>query len=164
MRTGGVGMSATDPGPVPDDTPDVPPLTLRARIANALERHVDPSGATESFDEMVDAIHAEVSAGADYSDRLENTEMRAAQALAYLLDLPEQDRLNRLGQLIDSARNGSRCWEMNHRGQIEQHDHTRQQNQRYWAALTEIGKLTAPLDNPLAERVSTLAAEALVPE
>jgi hypothetical protein len=159
-----------DPGPVPDDQPEVPPLTLKARIANAVDRWVDTNttdNPADTLDDLIDIVHAEVSAGADYSDRLENTEMSPAQALAYILDLPEWARLNRLRSLLSQASRGTRCQSLMHE-QIEAELTSANQAQgRYRAALERIARLTSTTDQP--ERagddvLGQIAAEALVPK
>jgi hypothetical protein len=157
-----------DPGPVPDDQPEIPPLTLRDRIENAVERHISIDGErldfTSTAQMLIDDVYATVAAGADWSDRTENAEMTPAQALAYLLDLPEWARLDRLASLLDAARDSRRCRDRMH-DQIEAELASANQAQgRYRQALMAIGKLTAPLDTPLAEQIATLATEALVPE
>jgi hypothetical protein len=68
-----------DPGPEPDDAPDAPPLTLRDRIANVIEHanisYAGQDGDQAEFDQLVDAVHTAVGAGADWTPRTEGTAM-----------------------------------------------------------------------------------------
>lgn len=150
-----------DPGPVPE-TPDIPPLDLRARIANAIEQTtVRPSlVVSDEFEATVAAVHAAVSAGADWTPRDPATEMTAAQALAYLLDLPEWARLERLGHLLDRSRQAADCYEQDHVGRYAELVAIRVQRDRYHYALTQIGRLKGA--DTSGDVVMQIITEALV--
>lgn len=161
-----------DPGPEPDGAPVVPPLTLRARIANVVDRHFTDKFDNDGYDdsdqnqrELVDAMHAEVGAGADWTPRVEGTAMSPAQALAFLLDLPEWSRISRLGQLLDQAELGSICYLADHSGAAEQLAALQISTQRYHDALLRIARLTSTVDQPeSAEQnvIGQIASAALV--
>jgi len=161
-----------DPGPVPDDQPDIPPLNLKSRIDNAIERGLTEQGQEHSDVDMIalaDVVFAAVAAGADYSERTENTEMTPAQALAWLLDKPEWDRVNRLGILMDQARKASDCFVMDHEGAVEMRQAMLIRERRHFDALTRIARLCSPPEPPLTQaplldQIGQIAAEALVRE
>lgn len=156
-----------DPGPVPDE-PDVPPLTLRTRLINALDNcpeldHI-PS---EIMEGITDQLHAAVSAGADFGPRDDNAEMTPGQALAYLLDLPEWARIDRLSSLLGQAHAGQMCRTMGHDLATDENLALRIKLQRYDQTLMQIGRLASPPDQGtwstagVLNEIGQLAAQAL---
>lgn len=160
-----------DPGPVPAE-PEVPPLTLRDRIANVVDRHFADKFDNDGYNDtdqnqrdLVDAVHAEVGAGADWAPVEEAVEMTPAQALAYLLNLPEWARIERLGRLLEEARRSHVCFVMDHEGAVEMCQALLIRERRHLDALNRIGKLCTNLDGgetDLQNMIGTIAAEALV--
>ena len=157
-----------DPGPEPTEPPPTPPLTLKQRIENAVERAMNDQRAEMTaglFGKIVRDVHAEVSAGADWTPREEATEMTAAQALAYLLDLPEWSRIERLGLLLEQASKAARCWEHDHDGAIQQLRALTQQANRWHDALLQIARLCSTVDQPISGEenvIGSIATAALV--
>jgi hypothetical protein len=156
-----------DPGPEPDDAPDVPPLTLRDRITTAVENHFvegNELSFRSTIETIVEDVHTVVGAGADWTPRTEGTEMTPAQALAFLLDLPEWSRISRLGQLLDQAEAGADCYLYDHPGKLAEITALHISRQRYHDALTRIARLTSTVDQPESARqnvIGQIAAEAL---
>lgn len=165
-----MGPIDDDPGPEPDAEPEAPPLTLRDRIHNA----VDLWGADDdligriggdALEQLVEQLHASVGAGADWSPRVEGAAMTPAQALAYLLDLPEWARIDRLGRLIDQAEKAGRCFIEDHDGAMQMNLALQMSEARNRDALNRIGKLCTNLDGgetDLQNMIGKIAAEALV--
>lgn len=161
-----------DPGPAPDDAPEVPVLTLRDRIANVVDKHFVGKFDNDGYDDseenqrdLVDALHASVGAGADWAPRTEGTVMTPAQALAYLLDLPEWSRLSRLGQLLTEAERAHDCFVYDHAGKLAEIKALHIRAQRCRTALDRIARLCTEADGretDLQNMIGRIAGEALV--
>ncbi len=157
----------TDPGPEPTDPPEVPTLNLKSRIDNAIDAYAEAHDRGDPIDlfELADRVHAVVGAGADWTPRTEAAAMTPAQALAFILDLPEWSRISRLQQLLDQAEIGSQCFVMDHKGAVEERIAMRIAAQRYHDALMRIARYCSTVDQPETAGqnvIGQIAAEALV--
>ena len=96
--------------------------TLLSRIEQAIAEGCIAQGAEREVDfaQLARTVHTTISAGADFDPVEEGIELTPAQALAYLLDLRADQRLQVMGRLLLQSGQGNTCFLMQHEATIEQ--------------------------------------------
>ena len=80
---------------------------------------LDDLDALQARADAAEAEAARLRAGADESDPEPNAMMTPGQVWSRLLSLPEDERIDGLGRLLNGSDRGSRCFVQNHPGEIE---------------------------------------------
>lgn len=102
---------------------DEKPVSLEDRINVTVQAWADNADEHEALaylPDLIERLHVEVSAGADFTPPEQGTEHTPAQALAYLLDADQHTRLAQLAGLLRTAGHGADCLMFDHAGQIQQ--------------------------------------------
>lgn len=137
------------------------PPTLRDRIAGALDRGYRAAGwdpeseSNPDPDHLIDAILAEVRAGADDTPAPEGTVPTPGQLLAKVLDSSVDERLRFAQWALDAGERSSNCFLMDHEGAVEYQTEMRQLSSRLGLSEASIRMAAAGVSGPAGQSLPT---------